>query len=239
MLWHCCLSARKSIRPMKNEWWGAGVVICLEWSAHDLHRVQLIAMLPDRLLLHWNLEWFWLSGTGRLSWKRGQKMGVVVFVVSVSFTVNIIECKCSSYWPVAYPMCQSVCMPVCRYCGKMVIGSDAVSVISEVGQGMSVLDGGYRRRGKGSFGMNLGHLIVTNWDLAATRSSQITLGRTCGCCCFCCTYLLTYEWTNVIHSFIFLAGSLISWQFSLIIMRCALHRKHCLWFGSVFFFQFL
>jgi len=29
VLWHCWLGVRKSIRPLKLEWWGVGVVICL------------------------------------------------------------------------------------------------------------------------------------------------------------------------------------------------------------------
>ena len=40
------------------EWWGSGVVICLEWGANDLHTVQL--MPPHHLLLQQNLEWFFL-----------------------------------------------------------------------------------------------------------------------------------------------------------------------------------
>jgi len=35
------LGGRKSMRPVKNEWWGAGVVICLERGA-DLHMAQLM-----------------------------------------------------------------------------------------------------------------------------------------------------------------------------------------------------
>jgi len=34
------LGGRKGIQPVKNEWWGAGVVICLKRSA-DLHMAQL------------------------------------------------------------------------------------------------------------------------------------------------------------------------------------------------------
>jgi len=38
------LGDRKGIRPVKNlEWWGAGVVICLEHGA-DLHVAQLIPL---------------------------------------------------------------------------------------------------------------------------------------------------------------------------------------------------
>jgi len=36
VLWRCWLGGRKDIRPVKTEWWGAGVVICLERGA-DLH----------------------------------------------------------------------------------------------------------------------------------------------------------------------------------------------------------
>jgi len=37
------LGSRKGIRPVKTEWWGAGVVICLGQGA--LHMAQLI-LLP-------------------------------------------------------------------------------------------------------------------------------------------------------------------------------------------------
>jgi len=40
VLWCCWLGGRKGIRPVKTEWWGAGVVICLEQGA-DLHTAQL------------------------------------------------------------------------------------------------------------------------------------------------------------------------------------------------------
>ena len=38
------LGGRKGIRPVKNEWWSAGVVIHLEWVA-DLHTAQLMLLL--------------------------------------------------------------------------------------------------------------------------------------------------------------------------------------------------
>ena len=34
------VGSRKGIRPIKTEWWGAGMVICLERGA-DLHMAQL------------------------------------------------------------------------------------------------------------------------------------------------------------------------------------------------------
>ena len=33
-IWRCWLGGRKDIRPGKTEWWGAGMVICLERGAH-------------------------------------------------------------------------------------------------------------------------------------------------------------------------------------------------------------
>jgi len=35
----------------KMEWWGTGVVICLERGANNLHMVQLMSLPPSHLLL--------------------------------------------------------------------------------------------------------------------------------------------------------------------------------------------
>ena len=43
VLRRCWLGGRKGIRPVKTEWWGAGVVICLERGA-DLHIAQLMPL---------------------------------------------------------------------------------------------------------------------------------------------------------------------------------------------------
>jgi len=45
--WHGSLGARKSIQPVKVDWWGVGVVICLEQGADCLHMAQLMP-LPSR-----------------------------------------------------------------------------------------------------------------------------------------------------------------------------------------------
>jgi len=42
-LWRCWLGGRKGIRPVKTEWWGAGVVICLERGA-DLYMTQMMPL---------------------------------------------------------------------------------------------------------------------------------------------------------------------------------------------------
>ena len=41
--WRCWLGGRKSIWPVKTEWWGAGAVVCLERGA-DLHMAQLMPL---------------------------------------------------------------------------------------------------------------------------------------------------------------------------------------------------
>ena len=43
MLRHCWLGGRKGIWPVKTEWWGAGVVVCLEQGA-DMHMAQLMPL---------------------------------------------------------------------------------------------------------------------------------------------------------------------------------------------------
>ena len=46
VLWHCWLGIRKSIWPVEIEWWGVGVVICLEPWTDCLHMVQLMPLHP-------------------------------------------------------------------------------------------------------------------------------------------------------------------------------------------------
>jgi len=63
VLWRCWLGGRKGIRPVKTEWWGAGMVICLELGA-DLHMAQLIP-LPLTVSCFIKIQiGFYLSGTG-------------------------------------------------------------------------------------------------------------------------------------------------------------------------------
>ena len=86
--WHCWSGVRKSIRPVKNfEWWGVGVVICLERGADCLRMVQLMPLHPQtpsslasfksRLVLPFWYQLisrlvFYLCGTvlPRLSWNH-------------------------------------------------------------------------------------------------------------------------------------------------------------------------
>ena len=72
VLWRCWLGDRKGIRPVKTEWWGAGMVLCLEqgtdlhivwpswWHCHSLS----LASVKSRLVLP-----FWY----RLTWVVPEK----------------------------------------------------------------------------------------------------------------------------------------------------------------------
>ena len=51
VLWRCWLGGSKGVQPVKTEWWGTGMVICLERGANDLHMVQVMPLPPQHLLL--------------------------------------------------------------------------------------------------------------------------------------------------------------------------------------------
>ena len=65
VLWHCWFGVRKSIRPVKIEWWDVGVVIFLQRGADCLHMVH-------RLLPRLYPQWFYLSVLWRC-WLGGRK----------------------------------------------------------------------------------------------------------------------------------------------------------------------
>jgi len=58
------LGGRKGIRPVKTEWWGAGMVICLELGA-DLYMAQLMPL--PLIVSHFSkiqidfTFWYWLT----------------------------------------------------------------------------------------------------------------------------------------------------------------------------------
>ena len=52
VLWHCWLSVRKSIWPVKIKWCCFGVVICLERGTDCLHMVQLMLLHKKALSSH-------------------------------------------------------------------------------------------------------------------------------------------------------------------------------------------
>ena len=65
VLWRCWLGGRKGIRPVKTEWWGACVVICLEWGA-DLYTAHRMPLPPTVSCSSKIQIGFYLSGTAHL-----------------------------------------------------------------------------------------------------------------------------------------------------------------------------
>ena len=53
VLWLCWQGVRKSIRSVKIEWWGVGVVVCLERGADCLHMVQLMPLPSPNPIISW------------------------------------------------------------------------------------------------------------------------------------------------------------------------------------------
>ena len=70
VLWHCWFGARKSIRPVKIEWWSVGVVTCLEWGADCLHMVQLMPLPSPNPVISY-LIWIQTGFTFLLSAYQG------------------------------------------------------------------------------------------------------------------------------------------------------------------------
>ena len=64
VLWRCWLDGRKGIRPVKTEWWGTGMVICLQQGANYLHMVQLMPPPPPSPRAPVKSRMFYLSGAG-------------------------------------------------------------------------------------------------------------------------------------------------------------------------------
>jgi len=97
------LVGRQEEHPVCKNWmmrcWAAGVVrpIGLAQGAHDLYVVQLMPLPWHHLLLHYNPDWFNLSGAGlsRFSLKTCRKTGVCLpsylltyFALSTACTVK-------------------------------------------------------------------------------------------------------------------------------------------------------
>ena len=104
VLWRCWLGSRKGIRPVKTEWCGAGMVVCLERYA-DLHMAQLLP-LPLTVSCFSKIQiglpfWYWLT---RVVAEKGplnvcvcvhRPMFVAVYVCTyMRSLVNILQLPC-------------------------------------------------------------------------------------------------------------------------------------------------
>ena len=86
-LQHCDIigwASEKHLACKKFDWCGAGVVICLEQGADDLHMVQLMSLPPHHLLLHENPEWFTFLVPACPGWKEA---------INGSGSTNNWECR--------------------------------------------------------------------------------------------------------------------------------------------------
>jgi len=106
VLWRCCLSGRKGIQSVKTEWWGTGVVICLDWARckwfaygpTDATATSSLAPVKSRMV--------YLSGAGlpRLSWKKrplnGCSVVVVIFQHAVYFVIVLLWFQNVSRWSI-------------------------------------------------------------------------------------------------------------------------------------------
>ena len=73
LFWFCQLGGRKGIQPVKTEWWGAGMVMCLRWGA-DLHVAQLMPLPLTVSTTTTHTTVLWLSGfCPGLPWWAGSK----------------------------------------------------------------------------------------------------------------------------------------------------------------------
>ena len=116
VLWRCWLGGRKGIQPVKKlEWWGAGVVICLERGA-DLHMVSWchchslsLASVKSRLVLP-----FWY----RLTWvvpEKGPLNGSVCVHTRIWMDLCTAQSLCFYVWLGTITFTMYVCMHVCMY----------------------------------------------------------------------------------------------------------------------------
>jgi len=89
------LGGKKGIRPVKTEWWGADVVICLERGA-DLHMAQLMS-LPLTASCFSKIQigftFLVLAHLGSPGKRADKRVCVCVCVVCISATTETISAK--------------------------------------------------------------------------------------------------------------------------------------------------
>jgi len=144
VLWHCWLGIRKSIRPVKNEWWGTGVVICLECGANDLHMVWLMPLPPIVSCFSkiQNGLPFWC----RLTQVAREKMPLNVYVYTCSkmvtcSTTNLAERRATYYvQPTMLPVRQTtIHQPVHKLWPRIISNSISVIMFMEMSHNFQIL----------------------------------------------------------------------------------------------------
>ena len=114
VLWRCWLGGIQGIWPVKNEWWGAGVVICLERGA-ELHMAQLMP-LPLNVSCFSKIQvgftcWYWLT---RVVPGKGLLNGCVCVCLLFGDSVDNTAEKNSS----VFSLIRMHWLPSARACGQ-------------------------------------------------------------------------------------------------------------------------
>jgi len=86
---------RKGIRPVQTEWWGAGMVVCLEQGA-DLHMAQLMPLLLTIFFFSKIQIGFTFLVPVHLCSPRKRAVNRVCVRVHVCVCVSVCNCVCMS-----------------------------------------------------------------------------------------------------------------------------------------------
>jgi len=122
VLCHRWLSVKKSMQLVKIEWWGAGVVNCLEWGADDLHMVQLMPLPPHKTSSLTSTKSsmvypFWCQLTQIVLEKRPLNWCFFVMSPILAFVYFISRC----YYFKNSVACRPLCLAACRLCSRMLL----------------------------------------------------------------------------------------------------------------------
>ena len=98
--WRCWLGGRNGIRPVKTEWWGAGVVICLERVA-DLMPLPITVPCFSKIQIGFTFLVPAVPGSpGKKVVKRARARACVCVRPSIPFILSLYQTKIivHSYW---------------------------------------------------------------------------------------------------------------------------------------------
>ena len=98
VLWRCLLPGRKGVRPVKNEWWGAGMVICLKRCA-ELLMAQLMPLSLTVSCFDWGFTFLvaaHLGGPGQRAVKWVYVHLCISFHILCFTTFNFVHSEPSS-----------------------------------------------------------------------------------------------------------------------------------------------
>jgi len=100
----------KSTCPIKIEWWGVGMVVCLKWGAGCLHIIWPVPRLSQNstlFCLEERVEWVLFCPT--CSW-----VSIMLVVSGLQFYCHIVSAGviCSWFWSISVVLCWWRCSSV-------------------------------------------------------------------------------------------------------------------------------